>query len=277
MIKSESILSDIKWIPSLFSVEIRKIFSYRADFWVQFVGGVLTQIGIAYFLWKAIFEFNDVQVMKGFTFNSLMLYYVMVPLIDRMVRGAEMGHIALEIFEGTLSRYLIYPVQFFLFKFVKLLAQSFIFSINLIFAVVIFVLIFGKPEGVNFSVLSVLKGFISIFFASYLFFVLSSILEMIAFWVEFIWSLLVMLRMIILLLGGGMIPLEFFPGFFRENIHFLPFPYLVSFPIKTFWGSIDHGQWLWGLLVTLIWSVVFSFCSMIIWKRGLREFTGIGI
>jgi ABC-2 type transport system permease protein len=266
-----------RWILHLGSVEIRRILSYRVDFWLQFIGGALTQIGTAYFLWNAIFTFNNTQSMRGYTFSALMLYYLMVPLVDRMIRGSEMGFIALEIFEGTLSRYLIYPVHVFTYKYVKQLSQCLVFSFNLVFSLLIFFLIFGVPSGVNISLFSAAKGLGAILLATYLFFILSSILEMIAFWVEMIWSLLVMLRMIILLLGGGMIPLAFFPEIIQRVIKFTPFPYLVSFPINTLWGKISTVEWLDGVWTILLWSAILSVIAYIVWKKGIREYTGVGI
>ena len=50
--------------------------------------------------------------MAGYTFGALMLYYLMVPLVERVVNGQEMGFMSGEIYDGGLTRYLLYPVSY---------------------------------------------------------------------------------------------------------------------------------------------------------------------
>ena len=39
----------------LFTMEIRKAFAYRTDFWLSFVVSTMAQFTVAWFLWKSIF------------------------------------------------------------------------------------------------------------------------------------------------------------------------------------------------------------------------------
>ena len=64
-------------------LELKKAVTYRAEFWISFLGAVLAQFSVAFFLWKAIFASRGAETINGFTFPALMLYYLLVPLAER--------------------------------------------------------------------------------------------------------------------------------------------------------------------------------------------------
>lgn len=268
----------MSWGLEIFSLEIRKRLSYRLDFWFQFLGVTLVQVGISYFMWKAVFEWNQAQILRGYTFRGLMFYALLVPLVELSIRGQEwIGFIARDIYDGTLTRYLVYPLSFFSYKYIAHLAQTFLGLFQSSLALGFFLFFFGFPDELKWSFSQIFLGLISIGFATVLFFALASSLEMIAFWAETVWSLLVLLRLATIFLGGGMIPLDFFPHWLRSILDFLPFRYLVAFPIQTFLGQIGFKDWLWGMGVLLFWIGVSALACRIVWKKGSYEYTGVGI
>src|SRR3989338_1936165 len=116
---------------SFYALEIKKILSYRAEFWIGFLGNVLSQFGVAFFLWKAVFAARGTDTMLGYTFGGLMLYYLLVPLTERVVHGLEMGFMSGEIYEGGLSKYLVYPLSYFQIKYISHPARSTVFLLQL--------------------------------------------------------------------------------------------------------------------------------------------------
>ena len=267
----------MSWVFQVMSLEFRRIFSYRADFWLHFFSAALIQILIAYFLWKAIFDHRGVRSIGGYDFATLMLYYLLTPLVDRMVRGQEGTLIAQEIYEGLLNRYLIYPVSFFAFRYATFFAASIVFFGQFLAALGIYFIAFGVPAGVNSGAGSIALGLVFIFFGGVSYFFLSVFLELIAFWADNVWSLLVLMRFILYLAGGGMIPLSFFPEAAQEAIRFTPFPYYINFPIRCLMGRVAPEEIPVAALVTAFWLVVFYLSALFLWKRGSREYTGVGI
>ena len=114
----------MSWHTHVFSLELRKAFSYRSDFWANFVGVVLTELGVAYFLWRAIFAVRQVDSIGGYTFRGMVLYYLLVPLFTRLMRGNEQGYMSNDIYDGSLSRYLVYPVSFLGSKYLSHLSEA---------------------------------------------------------------------------------------------------------------------------------------------------------
>jgi len=245
------------WAPPAFSLELRKLLAHRADFWMDFLGGLVAQVALAFFLWKAIFTVRDATTIGGFTFLGMMLYYVMVPGVERITRGPELGFLFHDIYEGTLTRYLVYPVDFFGYKYVQHLVISSVAAAQLLLVLGLFALVAGIPAEMAVGPASVARGLVAAFAASVLYFRVASCLEMVSFWADNVWSLLVMLRFAIRLLGGGMLPLSLFPGPVQDVLFLLPFRYLLAFPIETVMGQVGWGEWLLGLALVGAWSLVF--------------------
>ena len=92
-----------------------------------------------------------------------------------------------------------------------------------------------------------------------------------------VWSLLIMVRFSVGLLGGAMIPIAFFPEHVQVILNYLPFRYLAAFPINCFLGKVTFADWQTGIAVTLFWSLIFTGCALLIWNRGKYKYTGVGI
>ncbi len=265
------------WVTHVISIETRKLISYRADFWVGFISTVVVEFGIAYFLWRSVFEHLGVDRVSGYTFPALLLYYVLSPLVNRVLQQERWGFISLDVYEGTLTRYLLYPIPFFLYKYLAHFAQGLVMIVQLLISLGLVVAIFGVPEGVALTPGSVALGVLSLFFCNYLFFAFSSIFELVSFWADNVWSLSVILRLTTGFLGGGMIPLSFFPHSFREALALTPFPYFLSFPIRVFMGEMRGLEYARGILMIICWSTALTLLARWIWNRGTRQYTGVGI
>ncbi len=267
----------IRFLFSVFTMELRRILSYRVDFWIQFLGSIAAQLGVAYFLWRAIFDQRDIERIGEFSFPGLMLYYLLAPLIGRTIRGAEMGSISEEIYEGTLTRYLIYPVSFFRYKFASHLAYTSLFLAQAGAAMLLFGIFFGFPDDFVFSPTSLFVAIVSCVLATYLYFALIASIESVAFWADNVWSLVVIVRFATGLFGGAMIPLSLFPSWAQELLVFMPFAYFISFPVRTVLGLNAPEAWIRGLLVLIGWSCAATLVLGVVWNRGKYRYTGVGI
>jgi ABC-2 type transport system permease protein len=261
----------------VFSIEIKKALSYRVTFWVQFILSTGAELAIAYFLWGAIFETTGQTTLQGYSFHGIVYYYLFVSFAVKIGRGNEHGYLAQDIYDGGLTRYLIYPIHFFSFKYVTHLTQQFLAVLQLLLAFVVLRLFLGIPEDSHISLLSVLAGIGTSILMGYLFFVMISCLELVAFWQDIIWNLVAMMRFTMALLGGAMIPLAFFPEWGLSIIKYTPFPIMISFPAQTFLGEIGLVDWFQNIFIMVVWAFFFSCIMALIWRRGIKQYSGVGI
>ncbi|TWW08288.1 hypothetical protein E3A20_25840 [Planctomyces bekefii] len=49
----------------IYTLQMRKLMAYRAEFWFRFLGGLFANATVAYFLWKAVFAVGDAPTLGG--------------------------------------------------------------------------------------------------------------------------------------------------------------------------------------------------------------------
>jgi ABC-2 type transport system permease protein len=118
---------------------------------------------------------------------------------------------------------------------------------------------------------------VSLFVATTLMFALTIPLETIAFWADNVWSLNVMLRFAVQLFGGMMMPMTLYPEWARAALHWLPFRYVFDVPVNVILGRIGFGEWLLGLVICAGWLAIVSAITALLWRRGSRAYTGVGM
>lgn len=266
----------MSWWRHVISLELRKILAYRTDFWVTFLGQALIQMVIATSLWAAIFAHQKTGTMNGYTLPMLTLYYLLVPIGNRILTGENIGFLSREIYDGTFNRYLIYPLSWIQYKTCTYLTYSLFYSSQLILLYFIYVFSFGDGASVS-SVVNLLCGVGLFLFSAGIYLLMSMAIELLSLWADNIWSLMVMFRFFTNFLGGGSIPLAFFPAWSRDLLAWTPFPYLVSLPVRTIMGETGWHEIAHGLVALSLWGFIFLSIVQLLWKRGQKSYSGVGI
>ncbi|MFT4543210.1 MAG: ABC-2 type transport system permease protein [Planctomycetota bacterium] len=261
-----------------FSTEARKWMSYRADFWLTAVFAFVAHFGVAYCLWRAIFDGAQHAEVAGYSFDHMLLYYVLAILFGKLVRGSDrMADVAQDIYEGSLSRYLVYPTSYFGFKYAQHLGQLVPAGVQLGVLAILYTFILPFPQEVTIGAVNIAMACGSILVANLLFYSMSVPLQAVAFWADNVWSLVVMMRFVTGLLGGAMLPLALFPEWAQEWLLWLPFRYLYDFPIAVLTGQVTLGRWLLGIALGLTWIALIGAVTRIVWRRGMLAYSGVGI
>ena len=264
------------WWRTVVSMELRKILAYRTDFWVTFLGQMIVQVTIAHALWSELFKYQKADTLQGFNLTEITLYYLCVNVGMKILGGQNVGFLATEIYDGSFSRYLIYPLSFFQYKTLTFLTHSFFYTVQLFVLVNLFNILFA-PElfSIN-SVMNLLMGMALFLMSAFAYLSFAMFIEMIALWADNIWSLMVMLRFFATFMGGGLIPLSFFPDWARSFLSWTPFPYLIELPSRAILGKTHFSEILSGLGIILIWIILGQSFVKLLWLRGQKEYTGVG-
>ncbi len=269
----------LKLFFQVLGLELRKQMSYRADFWVNAIVSFLASMGVMYFLWQSIFaNMVDGATIGGYSLEGMILYYVLVILIGKLVRGAQMMEgISSDIYNGGLTRYQLYPTSYLAYKYAEHLGGLLPAVLQIVFfgcAVPFFLEI---PDSIHFSLVNIVLSLFVILFANLLYFMMSLPLQLVAFWADNVWSLLVMVHFIGALLGGAMLPLELFPGWIQDILQFSPFVYLYHFPVSVLTGQAGVEEICFGLAIMLFWVITLGGIGQVVWRSGNKQYTGVGI
>ena len=261
---------------SMAGVEARKRMSYRVDFWLNAVVGFVTELGVAWFIVLAMFAGGG--RIGGFTRDGMLLYFVAVILVARIVRSSDLEWaVADDIYQGALSRYLLYPANYGILKYATQVGALLpaLVQVVLFGAWVPFVL--GIPEGVQITPATAAMCLGAIAMANLLHFMSCLPLQLVAFWADNCWSLLVAHRIVASLLGGLLLPIALFPDWSQTALAALPFRYMFAFPVDVLLGRVTAGEYAAGLGIAAAWCAILAAVSAAIWRRGTLQYTGVGM
>lgn len=258
-------------------MEMRNILAYRFSFWINFFGTTLGQLGLSYFLWTSIFSASQSETIGGMTFQMMILYSFLAPMTLKSIHGMQYLNINQDIFDGGLNKYIIYPLSYFQFKWVQQITHTLSHTVQLFLGLLFFAVIIGMPAGYQFSFLNILCFILNLLIASSLFAAMESIMEMMAFWADNVWSLSVLLRFVINLLSGAWLSLTLFPPYAQDLFLYLPFKGMVYSPVKILMGTMPIEEWAQSQIMMLIWFFLISLVVRKIWQAGNLRYTGVGL
>jgi ABC-2 type transport system permease protein len=268
----------VNWAFHFFHLELRKLFTYRTAFWVKFVLGMTTELTVAYYLWGAVFAATGVTTLAGFSFHGLLYYTIFAALSARVIQSLDRGgFIAEDIYQGTLSRFLLYPLPYIGLRYMTYLAQQFVGLAQLALGLFVATRIWPIPPELVITPWTIALGIVTALLSGGFLFLINAALELVAFWQDTVWNLIAMLRFIGALLGGLLIPLALFPEWGRAFAAFTPFPLVFSFPIRCFLGQVGAEEWFRSALALSAWSAALGVLVAWIWRRGTRAYSGVGI
>ncbi|WP_199489963.1 ABC-2 family transporter protein [Meiothermus sp. QL-1] len=138
--------------------------------------------------------------------------------------------------------------------------------------VAVFLLIYPQARFVP-EIGDLLLGLLASAAAFLLRFLMQYTFALLAFWTERAAAVEELWFVAYLFLSGLIAPLSVFPEAVRTLALLTPFPYLVYFPASLFAGLPVPGH---GFVVLGVWFVLFWVLNRWLWRKGLRQFSGMG-
>ncbi|MED4012956.1 ABC-2 family transporter protein, partial [Priestia aryabhattai] len=126
-----------------------------------------------------------------------------------------------------------------------------------------------KVENLLIFILSIIGSLLLYFLIYYL-------IALVSFWLIDISAFFFTANIVLELLSGTLIPLNFLPEYLQKTLEFLPFSYLIYFPLNIYLGRISNNDVYMGLATQIIWIVFFGIIARLTWKKGLRKYEAIG-
>ena len=117
-------------------------------------------------------------------------------------------------------------------------------------------------------------GLIAIALAFVLRFAIQYTFAMLAFWTERASAIQQFWFLFYVFLSGTIAPLEVFPQAVRQFVEWTPFPYMMHFPAVLLMGlPVDFGR---SILIMFGWTTIFIVLNRWLWRKGLKQYSGMG-
>ncbi len=240
--------------------------AYRAGFLLVIFGNLL-YICVAYFLWRSIYQ--NTTSIHGLTFNEAFIYVALGSSVFVLLKTYADWWISHEIMDGTISIYLTRPMdyQFYAmnvslgFMLVSLAAMTIpTFLVLTLF----FQVTFPLGPGLILFPFSLLLAFLLNFFFDY-------ITGLCAFYTESIWGISTSKEILISILAGALVPLQFFPEGIQKILLLLPFQAIYYTPLMLITRPNQDLGTLFSMLgVQIFWVVILFIVTRLFYNQAIK-------
>jgi ABC-2 type transport system permease protein len=261
-----------KWLQT-FRIGCSNYLAYKLNFLLLIIGPTLVFFFIKYNLWTSIYAMDGVETIQGYTLQGMLEYQVWVMILAFLAKSYNSMNLAEDIRLGRISSYLVYPFGFWNFHAANFLAvQSIQFGVAALTFAFVWLTGFIQAAGL----VALVKGTVLALLVGFLWFQISFLIGLAAFWLEETWVLRVLFTTIAQFFSGAIIPLELYPDWVRDLLNWTPFPYLTFVPVKQFTGQYAGNFWL-AVGTIGLWLAISLVIVNLVWRRGLKLYTAAGM
>jgi ABC-2 type transport system permease protein len=216
-------------------------------------------------LWRVTFGVVGADRIAGLSLSDTLWYLVMTETIMlSKIRFA--GKIAEEVRDGSLAYTIGRPYSYLLYHFFYGIGDTLLrLVINFVAGSILVTLLIGPMPATNLPAV-----FVTVLLAVVLDFCITGMIGLMAFFTEDVDSFTLIYNKLLFILGGMMIPLDFFPGWLRDLSLALPFNYAIYAPARLF-VQFDWGRWASVAAMQVVWIAVFAVALGLMFRWGMRR------
>lgn len=255
---------------------IRNAFLAMLAYRLRYFTGILTYtvfISVHYFIWQAVYhEKGEGAVINGFTLPD-MITYIAVGWVSRSLYFSDIDEEIDELVRtGQLSVSLLRPVDFQL----MLLSQAFGASL---FRTICFALPLGAVVLMIFPVSppASLGSFLLYLFSTVLGFLVFAefnfLIGLLSFSLKSINGITRAKYYLVQFFSGLLLPISFFPGWFKHFLEILPFKAIAYVPLQCYLGKLQSTNLAVELLGQIFWVAALFYLGRVLWLRAFSHLT----
>jgi ABC-2 type transport system permease protein len=260
-----------KW-KAVFGIYFQDGLAYRASGIIWILTDLVTAITMP-LVWASASGGGSIA---GFGSSDFVAYYLALFAINSFVTSHIMWELAMEIREGRFTVFLLRPISFYWFTFLRNLswrilrtAFSIPFLLVLLFAYRSFLADVTIQPTWEFWAALAGGHLVSITFVL--------MMSMIALFTQEAQSIFELYYVPMSFLSGYLFPIALLPEWARSLAHFFPFYYTTGAPTEILLGRMDRAGAHNVLLIQAAWIVGCYLAAQVLWKKGLRHYTAIGM
>lgn len=247
---------------------------YRFNFIIDAFIQPILSVGVEILLWIAIFKTADASgLIGGFGRESYLAYAMWAPFLGRIaISWMYESMMVEEVVSGSINTILSRPISFFEYYLSQTLGYKIITTLFSMTVPLFASLYFELP--VFYERLPV--AFILVVYYLLLVHTMSFLVSTLGFYLTRVRSFTLLKNLSLMLLGGELVPIDLMPKPLSEILLNLPFSSGVYIPLALITGRCDYDLVYKGFF-NITWGLaVAGSLSIVLWKRGIREYTGTG-
>jgi len=258
-----------------FLISFKRTLEYRASFFIGLVSAVFP-IMMQYYMWTTLYGHSESNEYFGYSYKEMLLYILLSSIVALLVSTGFEWEISHDIKDGGLNMFVIKPIGYmnyrlFCFGGAKSMQLAFIFIV-----IAAILTIYANVYHLTFEAARIALFIFSVLLSLLLNFLVFFCLSMTAFWMAEVWGVYAGFGVLSNLLGGGLFPIEVFGPLVNNALNYLPFKYIIYFPITVLTKTLSYDSITAGLLAQACWIGVLYILSRFLWSLGTKKYVSIG-
>lgn len=247
---------------------------FRAEVVVYSILDVLPYF-VLFYVWKAIF--GQIDTINNFTLSTIVNYYLLVIVVERLSATHFEGWRSEEIRMGKIDYFLTRPFSYISEIYSKELSSK---LISILFSLPIISLFFISNVYIynidqSYITLANLALFLAMMLIAHTIqFFIALWIVLITFWMEGSSGLEHFKWIVLTLFSGAMIPIEFMPNWLKTLTNILPFKYVFSVPINVLQNkyTLQVNDYIY-LILMIAGMTLFT---KALWLRAKLQYSSAG-
>jgi ABC-2 type transport system permease protein len=267
LLETKSKMLKLRQVKTLLLTHYAYMLEYRAEIFLWALSNSLPIILMGIWIQASS------QGKFDFTPQEFARYFFSVFIVRQLTAVWVIWEFEREILEGQLSLRLLQPIDPVWHHVARHVAEKMTrIPLIILFCGLFFVL---YPDAAWIPKVSHLfLGIIAIALSFTLAFVIQYTFAMLAFWTERASAIQQFWFLFYIFLSGTIAPLEVFPDSVRQIVQWTPFPYMMHFPVVLLMGlPVEFGK---SVLIVLGWAIAFLIINRWLWRKGLKQYSGMG-
>jgi ABC-2 type transport system permease protein len=229
------------------------------------------------FVWFA--GMNGRSNIRGFGPSQFVMYYLTMTFLSNFIVSHIHWEVARDVKEGTLSKFLLYPLSYMRYQFLGNLAYRVMRCVIFLPFVVLWFAVFHKYMGAAaFTALHLgVQFWLALVLGHFVAFTLAWALGTLAFVFIETQSIFITYYVCLSILSGQLAPYSMLPHTLKLLAAWTPFRYTLSFPLEVLNGRAVGAFYWTGIAGQVAWLVGLYLVGRIGWARGTRRYAGAGM
>ena len=261
----------IRAAPTLLRIGLADAFAYRAEFLVWVLTTTLPLIMLA--LWSAAVQAGG--PVGRFGQADFVAYYLAALIVRQMSGSWVVWELNMEIRQGILPMRLVRPLHPLVYYAAESLAALPMRGIIAIPVAALLLATVGKGH-VTHDPLLLAMFVLSLLGAWLLQFAVLAIIGTLGMFIESSLALFDVWLGLFSVLSGYLVPLELFPRWVHPLTHWMPFRYILGFPVELLTRGLSRSQAAEQLAIQWGFALLIAFLASRLWLAGLRRYEAYG-
>lgn len=255
-----------------FYIELKNAISYKTNALFNLIFRLATSL-IMILIWTAIYLNSNVQKINGFSLSFIYIYmFLFTPIL--IIVSPDLSEIfSDDIKNGNIAINMIRPINYPFQLFFRSIGLNLIFVLFVSLPLIAIILFFVH---VSISFMSLVFLAIEFILAIIFFSIFDFLIGISSIYLVDLSGLSNIIFNTIYFLGGGIIPITFFPTQIKNILMLLPFQMLGFTEIATLLNIISMHTIFTSIAVTIFSIFILFVVTTLFWRRAVKKLSSVG-